>query len=83
MALKPNAKPWSIREQIIEDPAAGLTIQFEVNEQDSEAPYRFKIFGPNLPYGNREICFGQDGKEVAAGTLLVGTCRASWIREVG
>ncbi len=80
MALKPDGKILSIREQIIEDPVSGLSIQFVV-VPDSTAPFRMRLFG-ELPYGNREILFDAEGKEGGAGTALNGSCRPSWIREV-
>ena len=79
MALKPNGKQWTIREQIIEDLVSGLTLQFETDLENS-APFRLRIFG-NLPYGNREILFDVDGGEAAAGTYPGGTCRPSWLRK--
>ena len=80
MALKPNGSLCSIREQIIEDAASGLTLQF-IHKPDSDAPYRLLIYG-NLPNGNREILFDVDGAEAGAGTALVDACRPSWLREV-
>ena len=80
MALKPNASVCHIREQIIEDPASGLTFQF-AHKPDSDAPYRLYVFG-DLPHGNREILFDKDGTEAGAGTLLTGSCRPSWLKQV-
>ncbi len=80
MAVKPNAQVCMIKEQIIEDPVSGLTFQFEL-KPGSDAPVRLRIFG-DLPHGNREILFDQDGVEAGAGTSLVGACRPSWLREV-
>ena len=80
MALKPNGGVCSIREQIIEDPVSGLTLQF-IHMPGSDAPYRLHIFGL-LPFGTREILFDADGKESGAGTALTDSCRPNWIREV-
>ncbi len=77
MSLKPDGGTWSIKEQIVEDPATGLTLQFEV-VPDSDAPFQLRIFGEALPFGNREILFGQSGKEAGGGTLLSGLCRPTW-----
>ena len=81
MALRENARDWTVKEQILEDPASGLTFQFEVVEADSEAPFRLRIYG-DLPFGNRDICFTSDGKEAGAGTLLTGLCKPSWLTKV-
>ena len=78
MPIKPNGGKCSIREQIIEDLASGLTLLFENNNGRS----RMVIAGKNLPYGNREILFDEEGREVGAGTLVGGFRRPSWIKEV-
>lgn len=76
--LKPNAKDWTVKEQIIKDDASGLTIQFEVLP-DGEP--RLRIYGKALPYGNREIMFHQDGTEAGAGTAT-GLCRPVWFSSI-
>lgn len=81
MVAKPDGTMCAIREQIIEDQASGLTIQFE-SMPGSDAPVRMRIFADNLPYGNREILFDQDGREAGAGTFLAGLCRPTWLTEV-
>lgn len=80
MALKPDGSVCSIREQIIEDPVSGLTLQF-IHKPDTDAPFRLYIFG-NLPYGNREILFDENGTEAGAGTALTDSCRPTWLKEV-
>jgi len=80
MALKPNGGVCSIREQIIDDPVSGLTLQF-VHKPDSDAPFRLYIYG-NLPHGNREILFDANGAEAGAGTALTESCRPSWLKRV-
>lgn len=80
MALKPNGSVCSIREQIVEDVASGLTFQF-VHKPGSDAPFRLVVAG-DLPFGNREILFNPDGEMAGAGTVLNGSCRPSWLREV-
>lgn len=79
MAVKPNAKDWKIKEQIIEDPVSGLTFQFVTNHESS-APYALRIYG-NLPYGNREIIFDKNGGEAGGGSYPGGVCRPSWLKE--
>ena len=78
MPIKPNGQMCNMKEQIVEDPASGLTLQFERWDNGCT---RLLICG-NLPFGNREIIFDQYGEEGAAGTALVGVCRPSWLREV-
>ncbi len=80
MAAKPNGNICRIREQIIEDQVTGLTLQF-VQMPETDAPVRLRIFG-NFPHGNREILFDSDGNEAGGGTVLTGSCRATWIKEV-
>jgi hypothetical protein len=75
MALKPDGNLWTIREQIIEDPATGLAFQFEVMPDGS---HRFRIFG-DLPFGNREFIFDDTGVEAGAGTYTSGMCRPAWL----
>ncbi|MCI0703586.1 MAG: hypothetical protein L0241_21100 [Planctomycetia bacterium] len=79
MPVKPDGKLWVVREQIVEDPASGLTLQFEV---DPSGNMRLRIFGDTLPYGNREILFDKNGEEAGAGTATSGLCRPSWLEEV-
>lgn len=81
MATKPNGDVCRIREQMIEDPVSGLTFQF-VCKRGSDAPYRLLIYD-DLPFGNREFLFNAEGAEAGAGTALSGSCRPTWLREVG
>jgi len=78
MPVKPNAALCGIREQIIEDRATGLILQFEC----ADGKPRLVIAGESLPFGNREILFDQDGREAAAGTLLGQFRRPSWLKGV-
>jgi len=78
MPIKPNGASCSIREQIIEDAASGLTLLFEC---DHGRP-RLVITGKSLPYGNREILFDEEGKEAGAGTLVGNFRRPSWLKGV-
>lgn len=85
MSQKVDGKICVIAEQIFDD-ASGLTFQFEVKkgyhggELVDETVLR--IFGESLPFGNREIVFGPDGLEAAAGTSTRGLCRPSWLEQV-
>jgi hypothetical protein len=78
MPVKPNGSLCSIREQIVEDAATGLILQFEC----SEGRARLVIAGDKLPFGNREILFDQDGREAASGTLLGRFRKPSWLRRI-
>ena len=78
MPLKPNGALCRVREQIIEDTQSGLTLQFECDD----GCLRLVIAGQNLPRGNREILFDAEGREAAAGTLVEGFRRPSWLRSV-
>jgi hypothetical protein len=76
MALKPNGNVCEIREQIVEDPASGLILQFEC--LDGRA--RVVIAGESLPFGNREILFDDNGRQAGAGTLVGAFRRPSWLK---
>jgi len=78
MPVKPNGSVCSIREQIVEDPATGLILQFEC----ANGRTRLIVAGAALPLGNREIVFDGDGRESSAGTLVGEFRRPSWLREV-
>jgi hypothetical protein len=78
MPIKPNGALCKVREQIVEDDASGLILQFEC----SNGRMRLIIAGPSLPFGNREILFDDEGREAAAGTLLGSFRRPSWLSKV-
>ncbi len=78
MPIKPNGNVCSIREQIVEDPATGLVLQFECENGRT----RLVIAGAALALGNREIIFDAEGKEAAAGTLIGEFRRPSWLKRV-
>jgi len=78
MPIKPNGHLCSIREQIVEDAATGLILQFECEKGRT----RLVIAGAALALGNREIIFDTEGKERSAGTLIGEYRRPSWLREV-
>jgi hypothetical protein len=78
MPLKPNGALCKVREQIVEDEASGLVLQFECTNGRT----RLVITGDKLPYGNREFVFDVEGREAAAGTLLGGFRRPSWLKKV-
>ena len=78
MPLKPNGVMCHVREQIIEDAASGLTLQFEC----SDGRLRLVIAGAALTHGNREILFDEKGREAAAGTLVGKFRRPSWLKGV-
>jgi hypothetical protein len=78
MPLKPNGSLCQVREQIIEDAASGLTLQFECDD----GRLRLVIAGKVLARGNREILFDEEGREAAAGTLIGEFRRPSWLKGV-
>jgi hypothetical protein len=78
MPVKPNGTLCAIKEQIVEDLASGLILQFEC----SNGHTRLVIAGRALPFGNREIIFDSDGREAAAGTLVGEFRRPSWLKGV-
>jgi hypothetical protein len=78
MPVKPDGQMCAIREQIVEDLASGLTLQFECTNGKT----RLVIAGKSLPFGNREILFDGEGKEAAAGTLMGEFRKPSWLKGV-
>ena len=82
MAVKPGAKLVRIKEQIIEDPASGLTLMFSVYPGSGPIRCRLRICGDALPYGNRDLLFTEDGELGATGTATGGICTPSWLRTV-
>jgi hypothetical protein len=78
MPVKPNGATCSIREQIVEDQASGLTLLFECENGHA----RLVIAGKALPFGNREIHFDHEGREAGAGTLVGNFRRPSWLKGV-
>ena len=78
MPTKPNGKVCKLREQIVEDPATGLILQFECENGRT----RLVIAGAALALGNREILFDEDGREAGAGTLVGEYRRPSWLKGV-
>lgn len=79
MPLKPNGALCQIREQIIEDRASGLTLQFECDD----GRLRLVIAGEHMRVGNREILFDHQGREAGAGTLVGEFRKPSWLKGVG
>ncbi len=77
MALKPNGSNVSLKEQIIEDLATGLTIQIE---KKNNGTARLKIYG-DFEFGNREFIFDESGALGATGTAIVGSCKANWLTD--
>ncbi len=78
MPLKPNGVLCRVREQIIEDAASGLTLQFEC----VGGRLRLVLAGKPLDVGNREILFDEHGREAGAGTLVGEFRRPSWLKGV-
>lgn len=78
MPLKPNGTLCQVREQIIEDMASGLILQFECKDGRT----RLVIAGNRFSPGHREILFDSEGREVGAGTLVGEFRRPSWLRPV-
>ena len=78
MPVTPTGVLCSIREQLGEDLATGLVLQFECVEGRT----RLVIAGEALPFGNREILFDHDGREAASGTLVGQFRKPSWLKPI-
>ena len=81
MAVKPNGMTCQIKEQIIEDPISGLTLQFVKYDKKSTVGCQLKIFG-NFKHGNRDIIFDEEGAEAGGGTFFGKFCRPNWLKEI-
>lgn len=82
-SVKIDAQDWVIKEQIVDDLVTELTFQFERIDNDPDCPMRMRIFGKNLPFGNREILFSKAGIVSASGTALADSCgRPTWLTDV-
>ncbi len=68
----------AVREQIIEDPASGLILQFECDD----GRLRLVLAGRSMHVGNREILFDEQGREAGAGTLVGEFRRPNWLKPV-
>jgi len=79
MPLKPNGLVCNVREQIVEDRASGLILQFECGHGSG---LRLVIAGRNLPFGNREIVFDKEGREAGSGTMVGEFRKPSWLKGV-
>ena len=80
MELRPNAKDWTIKECIIEDPVMGLSLQFEVlNGKPCLRIFKMPDAEEVLEFGNRDMSFAKDGKNlVGAGTSMCGLNKPGW-----
>jgi hypothetical protein len=78
MAPIDSPRTWKIQEQIVEDPASGLVFQFEVLPHGQ---FALRVFG-DVPFGNREIIFNRDGREMCAGTALAGPAKPTWLCQI-
>ncbi|HZP56228.1 MAG TPA: hypothetical protein VFC53_01580 [Dehalococcoidia bacterium] len=76
MAVKPDARRWTIREQVVEDPVSGLTLQFDVLP---DGTFRLRVIG-DIPFGNRDLIFNAQGEEAGGGVGLTGAPRPGWLR---
>lgn len=57
------APSWTVLPQVIDDPASGLTLQFSVS---AHGELTLTVIG-ELPPGNREFIFAQDGSLAGTG----------------
>ncbi len=78
MAEKPNGRVGAVKEQIIEDPVLGMTLQITVDEKGVTK----LIFLGDFPLGNREHLFYPDGTHMGSGTHLSQCPAANWLQMV-
>jgi hypothetical protein len=70
------SREWKIPEQIVEDRTLGLSFQFEVLPSGRRA---MRIFGADLPYGNREVIFDEAGDFDGIGVAPAGPKKPTWM----
>lgn len=58
-----------VKEQTLEDEVTGLRFQFK---SCPAGGFVMRVFGKQLPHGNRDIFFDEDGLECGSGTALGG-----------
>ena len=75
MAEKPRGRVGQVKEQIIDDPVTGLTLQICV---DKSGYTKLVILG-DLPMGNREHIFYPDGSLMGSGTYMTQCPTSSWL----
>ena len=78
-AVKPGGYDWTVKEQIIEDPSSGITLQFEVTPDGRRI---LRILGDAMPHGNQEIVFDVDGVRCWTRVAVRDKPRATWLRRL-
>ena len=58
-----SSQIWAVPQQIVEDPATGMTLQFSVSPSGEQT---LTVIG-DLPLGNREFIFARDGSLAGTG----------------
>ena len=76
--MKPDGRAGTVKEQIIEDPVLGMTLQISVS---AKGVTKLIILG-NFPLGNREHLFYPDGSHMGAGTYLTHCPIPNWLQLV-
>ena len=74
MVLRRHAKDWSIKEQLVNDSVTGLSLRFGVSEGHGVKFHKLTIIGDDLPFGNRDLYFTEDGLFDGGGTGTAGAC---------
>ena len=86
MAVKPNALPCLLLEQIIDDPVSELKIKIEQLETGGVTTTRIILHeysgGICGQFGNRVFVFNKQGQLIATETEIQKSKRPSWLSEV-
>lgn len=59
-----------IKEQVYYDAVSGLTFEFVRVPEDVECPFRLKVYGDLIPFGNRQFEINANGEVVGSGTAV-------------
>jgi hypothetical protein len=66
---------WQVKEQLIDDDVSGLTLRFEVLPTGEPI---LRLYGAQLPHGNRVIRFTCAGELQHMATSVLGSERPNW-----
>lgn len=61
---------FTINDQVVADPLSGLTFEFKTIDMKEGKLFKISIYGDNLPFGNRDLYFNENGVFDGTGTCV-------------